>query len=60
MEHNQLTQGYHKHEILFEQYTQDEYKILLTNMLYLYFDPYKINALQFLKDNNHKLCLTKK
>ena len=60
MAHSLVAQGYHKHELLFEQYTQDEYKTLLNNMLHLYFDPYKVNALQFLKDHNHEFCLTKK
>lgn len=60
MEHNPAAQGYHKHEILIEEYDEKEYSNLLTNMLHLYFDPYKKDALQFLKDNDYCMCLTKK
>ena len=42
---------YRNHEISFEQYTEEKYRTLLTNMLHAYFDPYKVNALQFIKDN---------
>ena len=60
MEHTPELPGYHAHEILFEEYDEMKYKELLTNMLHRYFDPYKINALQYLKDNDYRMCLTKK
>ena len=60
MEHNQSAKGYHKHEILFEQYTEEEYTNLLSNMLHSYFDAYKENAIRFLKDNAYSMCLTQK
>lgn len=60
MEHTPTLRGYHAHEILFEEYDETTYKELLTNMLHRYFDPYKNNALQFLKDNHYCMCLTKK
>lgn len=60
MEHNQSAKGYHKHEILFEQYTEEEYINLLSNMLHSYFDAYKENAIRFLKDNAYCMCLTQK
>lgn len=60
MEHNQSAQGYHKHEILFEQYSEEEYKTLLSNMIHLYFDAYKENAIQYLKNNAYNMCLSQK
>lgn len=60
MEHDPSAQGYHKHEILFEQYTEDAYRKLLVNMLHTYFDAYKENALKFLKENDYCMSLTKK
>ena len=49
MEHDPSAQGYHKHEIIFEQYTENEYRELLVNLLHSYFDVYKENAIKFLK-----------
>ena len=60
MEHDPLAKGYHKHEILYEEYEEEGYRNLLTNMLHSYFDPYKKDALQFLKDNDYCMCLSKK
>lgn len=60
MEHSPSAPGYHSHEILFEKYTEDEYKGMLTHMLHAYFDPYKKDALKFLKENDYQMCLTKK
>ncbi len=60
MNHNLSLDGYHKHEILFEKYTESEYKELLSNMLHKYFDPYKANAIQFLKDNGKSMGMTEK
>ena len=60
IEHTQSLQGYHRHEILFEQYIEEEYRSLLSNMLHSYFEPYKADALQYLKDNNFQMCLTEK
>lgn len=59
MEHDPLAKGYHKHEILYEEYEEEGYRNLLTNMLHSYFDPYKKDALKFIKDNESKLILTK-
>jgi len=55
MEHSPSAQGYHQHEILFEEYSEDEYRDMLTKMLHSYFDPYKEDALQFLKVNYWEL-----
>ena len=41
--------GYHRHEILFEEYEENDYANLLTKMLHFYFAAYKEDALQFLK-----------
>ena len=60
MEHTPELRGYHAHEILYEEYDEMKYKELLTTMLHRYFDPYKKNALQFLRDNDYCMCLTKK
>ena len=60
MEHDLSARGYHRHEILYEEYGEEEYRNLLTNMLHIYFDPYKENALQHLKENDYRMCLSKK
>ncbi len=60
MEHTPTLRGYHAHEIIFEKYDEEEYKDLLNNMLHRYFDPYKVNALQFLRDNDYCMVLSKK
>ena len=41
MEHNTELRGYHRHEILFEEWTEEEYRELLNKMLHSYFDPYR-------------------
>lgn len=60
MEHSPSLEGYHNHEILFEEYTEYEYRSLLNKLLHSYFDPYKENALQYLKDNYRHLYLSEK
>ena len=60
MEHSLDKEGYHRHEILYENYSEEEYTHLLDNMLHRYFDPFKDNALQFLKENGYRMCLSKK
>ena len=60
MEHNTELRGYHRHEILFEEWTEEEYRELLNKMLHSYFDAYKENAIRFLKDNAYSMCLTQK
>ena len=60
MEHTPELRGYHAHEILFEEYDEIKYRELLSTMLHRYFDPYKNNALQYLRDNAHCMSLTKK
>ena len=60
MEHSPELRGYHRHEILYEEWAEEEYRELLNKMLHSYFDPYKDNAIQFLKDNERLLLLTEK
>ena len=60
MEHTPSAQGYHKHEILFEEYTEDQYRKMLTYMLHTYFDGFKKEGLKYVKENQIKLCLNKK
>lgn len=57
MEHSPLADGYHKSEIKYEEYTDEQYRNLLTSMLHTYFDPYKQDAVQYVKDNYQKLYL---
>lgn len=60
MEHTPELRGYDAHEIQFEKYSEEEYRELLYNMIHRYFDSYKNNALQFIKDNECRMCLSKK
>ena len=60
MEHNFLTAGYHRHEIKYEEYAEEEYRDLLTRTIHLYFDPYKENAIRYLKNNAYRMCLSPK
>ena len=57
MEHSPLADGYHKSEIKYEEYTEEQYRNMLTNMLHTYFDPYKQDAMQYVKDHYQELCL---
>ena len=57
MEHNPSSDGYPAHEILYERWSAAKYRRLLTNMLHLYFDPYKEDALQFLKESGRYMGL---
>jgi len=57
MEHNDAAKGYHRHEILYEEYTEEEYAELLDRILHKYFDVFKENALQYIKDNEYKFIL---
>ena len=60
MEHSPSLRGFHQHEILYEDYDEAEYRDLLSKMLHRYFDPYKEDAFKFLKDNDCRMCLSKK
>lgn len=60
MEHDTSAGGYHRHEILFEQYAEEEYKNMLNQMLHSYFDPYRNNALQFIKDHHEEFPLSER
>jgi hypothetical protein len=51
MEHSPYAEGYHKSEIKYEEYTEMEYSELLNNMLNVYFNPYKEDALKYVKSN---------
>jgi hypothetical protein len=57
MEHSPLADGYHRSEIKYEDYAEEQYRNLLTEMLHTYFDPYKQNSMQYIKDNYKKLHL---
>lgn len=59
MEHSPELPGYDAHEIIFEKYDEIEYAQMLKNMLRTYFDPYKHDAVKFIKDNESILLLTK-
>lgn len=60
MEHSPFEKGYHAHEILYEKYDEVEYEELLNGMLHTYFDPFKENALKYLKESDIRFYLTKK
>ena len=51
--------GYHSHEVLYEQYTETEYRTLLTNALHSHFDAFKENALKFIRNNHFLFCIRK-
>ena len=58
MEHSTDKKGYHRHEIVYEEYSETEYRELLSFLIHKYFDPFKNNAIQFLKeDYEHRLIL---
>ena len=57
MEHSPLADGYHKSEIKYEDYTEEYYRKLLTNMLHAYFDPYKKDPIKYIRDNCERLYL---
>jgi len=60
MEHTPSVQGYHKHEILFEEYTEEQFREMLTYMLHTYFDGFKKDGLKYIKGNKVESCLNKK
>ena len=61
LEHTPNAQGYHKHEICFEQYTEDEYKDLLSTALSVHFDGFKADALNYLRKTIiYRNCLVEK
>ena len=51
MEHSPSAEGYHKSEIKYEDYTEIEFREILASMLNIYFDPYKQDALKYVKSN---------
>lgn len=59
MEHDPAAEGYHKSEIKYEDYTETQYRDILNRMLHIYFDPYKQDALQNIKNNYQILHLTR-
>ena len=59
-QHSPSKKGYYSYEIVFEEYSEEEYKKILNDMFHVTFDVYKENALKYLKDNGHNMCLTKK
>ena len=57
MEHSPEAVGYHKSEIVYEDYDEHECRRILNYLLHTYFDPYKQDAIQFIKDNHRQLTL---
>ena len=49
MNFNPMAQGYHKHEICVDTWTEDFYVAKLKEVLHYYFDPYKKDALNYIK-----------
>ena len=52
MEHNTELEGYHRHEIIFENWTEEAWRIALLQMLHKYFDPFKENAILHIKNQS--------
>lgn len=57
MEHTPSAVGYHKAEIVYEEYDEAECRRILNYLLHTYFDPYKKDAIQYLKDNYKRLTI---
>ena len=57
MEHTPAAQGYHKSENKYEDYSEEEYRRMLTYMLHTYFDPYKTDAIGYIKEFHVYLAL---
>lgn len=57
MEHSPTAVGYHKAEIVYEEYDEAECRRILDYLLHTYFDPYKENATQYVKDNYERLTI---
>lgn len=57
MEHAPSAIGYHKAEIVYEEYDDAECRRILDYLLHTYFDPYKENATQYVKDNYQRLTI---
>ena len=51
MEHSPEAVGYHKAEIVYEEYDEEECRRIIRYLLHTYFDPYKQDATQYVKDN---------
>ena len=58
MEHSPSAEGFHESEIKYESYTEAEYREILDSMLNVYFNPYKQDALTYVK-NNYKMLYLK-
>ena len=57
MEHTPSAEGYHKSEIKYEDYSEIEYREILDGLLNNYFNPYKKDALKYIKQNYRILHL---
>ena len=57
IEHSPSAQGYKKSEIKYEEYTEEQYREMLTRMLHSCFDPYKEDAIQCVRDNHEMLTI---
>lgn len=57
MEHTPSAVGYHKAEIVYEEYDEAECRRILNYLLHTYFDPYKQDATQYVRENYEKLTI---
>lgn len=57
MDHSPEAVGYHKAEIVYEEYDEEECRRILNYLLHTYFDPYKQDATQYVKDNHEWLTI---
>ena len=57
MEHTPSAVGYHKAEIVYEEYDEAECRRILNYLLHTYFDPYKQDATQYVRENYEMLTI---
>ena len=58
IEHSPHLQGYHSHEITYEKYSKEEYTSMLSFMLHHTFDPFKEDALGYLREKDDDFLFT--
>lgn len=57
MEHTPSAVGYHKAEIVYEEYDEAECRRILNYLLHTYFNPYKQDATQYVRENYERLTI---
>ena len=60
LDHNINPKGSQQHKLCLEEWTEIQYREILKNLLFEYFEPYKEKGLQYLKEIGHTLPFTEK